>query len=301
MLNRVILYIILPKEGDFTEPLQLKYFKHTAKYESISRTAKKFIVAPSSVSASLKKLETELGVRLFDRYANSLKLNKYGEIFLKSLESCEAEMASARAVLLELSQSFSGELSLLILTNRRYVMDTIAKFKVKYPSISFKIKHDLKNDLNNYSDYDIVITDKTINSHKFDSKLFLHEEVCLAASLSHPLAKLKKLCVQNLDKENLICMPKGSSLGDFVSDFFKKLNSAPNIAIECDDPYCIREYTKMGLGVTFFPVISWKKQIDDSIHLLKIGNGIYRDSYLYIKKAAAPAASLFAKSLYEEL
>ncbi len=288
-------------EGDFTEPLQLKYFKYTAKSENISHTAKKFIVAPSSVSASLKKLENELNVKLFDRRANSLKLNKYGEIFLKSLENCESEMAAARALILNLSQSLSGEICLLILTNRRYAMDTISKFKTEYPSISFKIKHDLKSDLNDYSGYDIIITDKIIDSSKYTGKLFLHEEVCLAVAHTHPLARLKKIDIKSLESENLICMPKGSSLGDYTVNLFKKFGMIPNKAIECDDPYCIREYTKMGLGVTLFPIESWKNQIDDSINLLKIGSGIYRDSYIYIKKSAAPGASLFEKALLYKL
>ena len=52
--------------GYTMELLQLKYFKDAALTENFSHTAKNFYVPQSAVSQSIKRLETELGVELFN-------------------------------------------------------------------------------------------------------------------------------------------------------------------------------------------------------------------------------------------
>ena len=47
------------------EMLQLRYFYDSARTESFSKTAKKYMVPVSSVSASIKRLEKELDTELF--------------------------------------------------------------------------------------------------------------------------------------------------------------------------------------------------------------------------------------------
>ena len=48
------------------ELLQLRYFFDSAKTESFAKTAEKYMVPASSVSASVKRLEKELGCKLFE-------------------------------------------------------------------------------------------------------------------------------------------------------------------------------------------------------------------------------------------
>ena len=60
------------------EILQLKYFLDSAEHGSFSLTAKKYMVPTTSVSASVRRLEEELGYKLFDRHANKITLNENG-------------------------------------------------------------------------------------------------------------------------------------------------------------------------------------------------------------------------------
>ena len=46
------------------ELLQLKYFYESAQTESFAKTAEKHLGPPSSVSASIKRLEDELGYKI---------------------------------------------------------------------------------------------------------------------------------------------------------------------------------------------------------------------------------------------
>lgn len=279
------------------EILQLKYFLNTARKENISHTAQFFRVPPSSVSAAIKKLERELGVKLFDRTANSLKLNANGRIFLRAVENAEKELKKAKVDMLNLLTMPYGEINLLILTNRRIVTDVIAKFKLDYPEVNFIIKHENYDDYSNYKKFDIIISDRRIELDSFENKHFVREEVFLAVHSGSPLAEHGGVQLKNLRNEKFICMPKGSSIRDFMDRCFKKLDFEPQIVIECDDPQYIREYTKMGLGVTFFPYVSWNKQIDNRVKLLRINDGVYRNSYIYTSRESSAIAKIFAETL----
>ena len=67
------------------EILQLRYFFDSAKTESFAKTAEKYMVPPTSVSASVKRLEIELGCKLFDRSCNRIMLNSNGKRLRESL------------------------------------------------------------------------------------------------------------------------------------------------------------------------------------------------------------------------
>ncbi len=279
------------------ELLQLKYFSHAAKSENFSHTAQKFIVPTSSISASIKKLENEIGVKLFDRTANKIKLNEYGKILLQAIDKSEKLFKKAKADIFDLSQTPFGELNMLILTNRQKVTELISEFKVKYPKISFNIRHQGQICQSNINEYDIIVTDQNITTDCFNQKFWLHEEVFLAVHKDNQLSKKNSVSTDELKYEKFICMPKGSSLRHCMDTFLQQRDLNPEIVIECDDPQYIRNYLEMGLGVTFFPAISWKKQIGNDIKLLRIDDGLYRDSYIYTNKSSSNTVCLFSQML----
>ncbi len=294
MLEYIKIYGKINIRSDFMEILQLKYFVSTARYQSIAKTAKEFMVPASSVSVAIKKLEEELEVSLFDRSANRIKLNKNGEIFFKSISLCEKELKNVKAELLNRSKIQKGEIKLLILTNRSSVTDAIVEFKNEYPDTSFTISHD---SFAKPESYDLVICDSEIDSESFEKKELIREEIFLGVHKSNPLSKYNSVKLTTLSEEKFISMNKGSRIREFTDSLLENGGISPVHAIECSDPYYICKYLKMGLGVTFFPSVSWKREIDDSIKLLKINDGVFRTSYLYTNKACSDIAKIFSHNL----
>ena len=68
------------------EFLQLRYFYESAKNKSFALTAKKHMVPTSSVSASVKRLENEIGTQLFDRSSNRITLNEKGFVLFETID-----------------------------------------------------------------------------------------------------------------------------------------------------------------------------------------------------------------------
>lgn len=67
--------------------LQLKYFQEVARYQNITRTAEILHISQPSLSTSIKHLEAELGIELFDRRGKSIVLNQAGQDFLRDINS----------------------------------------------------------------------------------------------------------------------------------------------------------------------------------------------------------------------
>lgn len=62
---------------------QLHYFVTVAETENVSKAAQKLFVTQSALSRAISRMETELGLKLFDRKPNTLLLNENGQLFLK--------------------------------------------------------------------------------------------------------------------------------------------------------------------------------------------------------------------------
>lgn len=279
------------------EILQLKYFSYAARTENFSHTAKHFMVPTSCISASIKKLENEIGIKLFDRTSNKIKLNEFGKILLKAIEKSDELFEKAMSDIYDLSQTEFGEIKLLVLTNREKVTKAISDFRIKHPNISFKIKHQEQPDHLYIKDYDVVVADENIVIENFDKSLWLHEQLYLAIPKDNILSVKNCIIADDLKFEKFICMPSGSSLRRCADNYFFQNNINPEIIIECDDPHYIRNYVKMGLGVSFFPSISWKEQIDKDVVLVKFKDGLFRDSFIYTNKSCSGLIRSFSQLL----
>ena len=61
---------------------KLKIFYETAQHLNMTKVAKEMYISQPSISQSINELESELGVKLFDRIGKKLYLTHEGEVFL---------------------------------------------------------------------------------------------------------------------------------------------------------------------------------------------------------------------------
>ena len=261
------------------EILQLKYFCDAARNENFSKTAQKFMIPPSCVSASVKRLENELGVNLFERSANKISLNETGRKFLDSvslalniLEKAEKEARETEPL---------REIRLLVSCSRRIVTECIEKFRQKQKDVSFSLTHKTEQ---SYSDFDMIVTDAPIKEASEQIELF-SESFLLAVEKNHPLAKKELILPSDLKKQKFITMQRGSSHHRITEMLCREHGFSPDIAIEIDDPYYMRKYIEMGLGVGFVPTVSWEGMFHENVVLKKVRNMDYqRKTYLVFPK-----------------
>lgn len=278
------------------ELLQLKYFLSAARSENFSKTAADFMVPQSTVSQTIKKLENELGLNLFDRIGNRVRLNNNGKIFQNAISKALNEINTACETLNEIAQGNLGTVSILIKTDRRFIAECIAEYKENNPNIKFTVHHRMPS---TPTHFDIIIDDQNSNYPDLISHPLITENIFIGVNKNHKLADKKFLCFEDIKNESFISMPDNSSLYRHLHLFFEKNGQTPVIDIFCDDPFYIRKYLKLQFGIALWPEFSWKDMEKDIVLLPMKDKSLIRKVYLFTE--SGEVQTLAAKNFSEFL
>ena len=260
------------------ELLQLKYFCNAAETENLSKTAKKYLVPTSNISQSIKRLEKELGCELFEHKSNRILLNDEGKRFYRDVSDALALLDSARMNVSDRDEGMYGDIRLVCMNNRRIATNAIEAFIREHPQVNFIIHHSFDSE----QDFDVLISD--ICPCEFSKKMLIVDEaICVAMNKEHPLLRKKAFSVADLAQERFITMTTGTSQKKITVNACADAGFVPNIAIQTDDPFYLRKYIEMGLGIAFVPSNSWRGLFTDKVVLKNVEN-IRRKTYAFLPK-----------------
>lgn len=146
-----------------------KTFYDVAKYGSISKTANNTFTSQPAISKSIKKLEDELGVKLFYRNLNGVELTDKGKELLYFVEKSYSNLIIAERTMLETENLERGKLSIGMPSNigSFFLFDKIIEFHNNYPNIEITIITGSTNTLISLLDshkVDFVIDTSPINN-----------------------------------------------------------------------------------------------------------------------------------------
>lgn len=256
------------------ELLQLKYFCDAAKTQNFSETARTFMVPPSDISQSIKRLERELGTGLFDRQSNKIKLNETGRVFYGSIKSAleQIELATQQV---HNTESVS-RLNICIKVNRRITMQAIEKFRLQYPDVDIIVRHVADNE---NEKFDIIIDDKDHFADGYRSEKAFSENIVLAVNKKDPIADKESITADDLKDYPFITMNSGNSIHSVTLEVCKQMGVVPRIAIQSDDPFYIRRCVELGLGVAVIPALSWRGQFSDTVRFKSLVGSV-RNTYI---------------------
>lgn len=98
---------------DFSMELRhLRYFVAVAEEVNFTRAAQRLRIAQPALSSQIKKLEQELGVRLFDRIGRGVRLTEAGRLLLEEARRHFVQIEQTVRVVRETGQGEVGRLSL---------------------------------------------------------------------------------------------------------------------------------------------------------------------------------------------
>lgn len=227
------------------EILQLRYFLESAKNGSFAKTAEKYGVPATSVSASVKRLEKELGCELFDRSCNRITLNDKGRRFQQSVGTMFRELEQAVQSITP-TDADTRDIRMLVRTTRTEITQAIIAYKEKHPLVAFKTVFDFAE--TDFEKYDIVIDDDKEIYTDFERFELFSTRIRVRACHTHPLSG-RKLTFSMLRDQPFISIGEQSSLHKILMDACTNAGFTPNIAMACNDIKCCEKCIAAGVGI----------------------------------------------------
>lgn len=227
------------------ELLQLRYFQESATNGSFAKTAESHNVPATSVSASVKRLEKELGCSLFDRACNRIQLNENGKLFLKTVDEILRKLDHA-VYALQREVDDDRQIRMLVRTTRGEITNAIIAFKQKFPKAIFRTVFDFSE--TDYDSYDIVIDEQKDDYSGYDRFLFMRTRIRIKAAAKNPLCG-KPLTLRQLASASFISIGEQNSMNKILINACRQAGFHPNIAIQCNDIKCYEECLAADVGI----------------------------------------------------
>jgi len=119
----------------------LRSFIVLAELESVTQAAETLHISQPALSSALRKLEQELGARLFERTGGRLQLNEEGEYFLNYARKTVAYMDSASLALRDYARK-RGTIRIGVTLNTDTLLILLAAFRRRYPEITIELRNE---------------------------------------------------------------------------------------------------------------------------------------------------------------
>jgi DNA-binding transcriptional LysR family regulator len=237
---------------------QFEYFQTLARMQHVTHAAEALSISQSALSRSIARFEDEIGVPLFERQGRSIRLNKYGHIFLKRVDSMMKEYYEGKQEIQDLLDPEQGEVSLGFLhtLSTSQIPDLLASFRASYPNINFRLgqgpSHNLIDQLQ-LGEFDLcLIAPMEIKSRIVWRQLW-NEELFVIVPKDHKYANCKNITLEKIADEPFIHLKEGFSLRITIEQLFKEAGISPKVTFEGEEADTVAGLVAAGLGISILP------------------------------------------------
>lgn len=272
---------------------QLAYFKVIAETENMSVASHRLHVSQPFLSRTIKALEEELGLLLFDRQGKKIILNSNGQTLYRYAARILQLYDDAIMELQKNKETPPKTLTLAMLNTTKLFPELIAKFCEEFPYVNFSITR-FTSIQKIPDECNMVIHASNFLASTTNSIPLFQEECLLGMSRSHRLARVKEITPDMLEDETFLLLTQENTLGELTRRYFEPLHFHPRVPIQCDSQQTLTAFVEEGMGLAFFPCLTWKVA-NEQILLRKIkGHTLKRTIYLsMMDENPADAAIIF--------
>ena len=232
---------------------QLQYFLVAAKYEHITKAANSLHIAQPALSQSIKRLEAELGVKLFDRKKGGITLSDSGKLLVEELKPIMRSLDNLPKKLAETAKKQHQTIHLNVLAASILVTNCIIAYKAKHPEVHFQFVQS-----QSATDYDLCITATLPRRNPATNQIMLEEDFFLAVPASSAYAGYKEIDLAEVAEEGFIVMADTRPIRSICDQFCLEAGFTPDIVFESVNFESVRSLISAGLGVGFWPEYSWE-------------------------------------------
>lgn len=251
------------------ELTQLKYFCAAAECEHITKAAEKLHIAQPALTQSIKRLENELGVSLFERRGRSIVLSSCGEYLYKQLVPILGALGRIPEDIVRIADLEDKTIRVNILAASLLITELIIEYKRISPDVKFRL----------YQSEDVESCDCTISSIHTGNMLKLPknceartytEEIRLAVPADSHYAAQSSVNLAETRNEGFISLSGSKPFHSICDALCRTIGFSPDVIFESDSPSTVRDLIGAGMGIGFWPAYTWGNLHTDNVVLLPV-------------------------------
>ena len=239
---------------------QLRYFRAVAQFGSFTRAAKHERVAQPSLSQQIRKLEDDLGARLFNRLRRKVTLTPFGERFQEHARRALAELECARLEIEEIQGLRRGRVTLgAIPTVAPYLLAPLVRaFTAVCPQVLVTVTEDLTNSLLARlaeGELDLALLSLPVPGADFIAVPAVEDHMLLALPSRHKLLRRRprRVSFREVADEPFLLLREGHCFRNDVLDLCRHERLSPNVVFEGGQFETLLAMVAAGFGITVLP------------------------------------------------
>ena len=240
---------------------ELKYLVAVAAERHFGRAAERSFVSQPSLSAAIKNLEDELGVRIFERGKGDILVTPIGEQLVAQAKRVLEEAERVKTIAKQGKQPLQGEFRLgVIHTVAPYLLpDLVAELRKRAPDMPLDIEENMTANLEQMlknGGIDAAILALPLSVAGVTSLPLYNEAFRAIVPAKHPWARRKAVTVDELADENLLLLSAGHCFRDQVLDACREFSRAPTAGKQGNSLETLRSMVASGMGVSVLPAMA---------------------------------------------
>src|ERR1700689_2458391 len=245
---------------------RLKLFRDVAHSRSISKGAGMNGISQSAVSQYLKDLEEQMGLTLLDRGSRPLMVTEAGKLYLDMCRDVLSRRDEFQAALDLLKGEVEGTVRVASIysVGLSELSRLETEFLRRYPQARIEVQY-----LRPEKVYEAVATDRAdlgLMSYPEATREvtvlpWRREEMAVAASPYHPLAKNSEEKPQDLDGLDFIGFDEDLPIRKDIDRFLREQHVHVNVTLHFDNIQMIKEAVAHGSGVSIMPARVMEEEV----------------------------------------
>ena len=239
------------------ELTELQVFQAVAAEHSFSRAAVRLHRTQPAVSQAIRRLEEELGERLFDRSSKGGRLTEAGTILLDYAERLTRLRDEAEGAVRELQELRRGRVVIGVNEAAVHILlPIVLQFREAHPAAQVEMRRVHSRQipgevLNRSLDFGFVPCEPA--ERGLLSVPLGIDELVMLADPKHPLARRRQITMEEFGRQTVIAHNDYSPRRERVLRLFEEKHAAINIQFSLASLDGIKRAVEMGLGVALLP------------------------------------------------
>jgi DNA-binding transcriptional LysR family regulator len=240
---------------------RLRYFLAVAQAGSVSRAALRLGIAQPPLSQQIRRLEAELGVRLFERLSRGVQLTVAGRALLDEGVGVLARAERASEVARRAGRGETGRLRIGFVGTAAYSVlgRIIRSFRTRRPGVELLLYELTSVDqVRALRDgrIDVGFVRPPVDAAELQVRTVTREPLVVALPRGHPLTRRRRLSLRALAGEAFVMSPRelGPGFYDRIVALCRRAGFSPTVSQQAIQMQTIAGLVAAGIGVSVVPL-----------------------------------------------